>query len=44
MTYADDITLAALRRIEPGEELTVNYRELEGEFHDTVDAGAAKPA
>jgi SET domain-containing protein len=42
MTYADDITLKALRRIEPGEELTVNYLELEGEFHDTVDAGAPK--
>jgi hypothetical protein len=34
MTYADRITLRALRRIEPCEELTINYVEIEGEFHE----------
>ena len=34
MTYADQITLRALRPIAPGEELTVNYVELEGPFHE----------
>ena len=33
MTYADQITLRALRHIESGEELTVNYVELEGPLH-----------
>lgn len=34
MTYADDITLRALRGVAPGEELTINYEEIEGEFHE----------
>lgn len=34
MTYADQITLRALRDIASGEELTVNYAELEGPFHE----------
>ncbi len=33
MTYVDKITLRALRAIAPGEELTVNYVEIEGPFH-----------
>ncbi len=34
MTYSGTITLRALRRIAPGEELTVNYVELEGPYHE----------
>jgi len=35
MTYVNDITLRAMRAIKAGEELTVNYIELEGPYHDT---------
>jgi hypothetical protein len=34
MTYADDVTLVAVRKIGRGEELTVNYAEINGQFRD----------
>jgi len=34
MTYADDITLCAVRQIRAGDELTVNYEEVSGKFRD----------
>jgi hypothetical protein len=34
MTYANQITLRARRAIAPGEELTVNYVEIEGPYHE----------
>ena len=37
MTYASAITLRAMRDIAAGEELTINYVEIEGEFHESPD-------
>ena len=34
MAYVDDITLLALRHIGAGEELTVNYEQINGKFRD----------